>query len=429
MKNSKYIISMICSISVLLAGCGDRKEVDDQVYAFAIGVDKGVENKVRVTVQYPTYKEGRGETTVTDQGQALGDTMVDTIEAPSILEGINLLSISTSRRISLIHAKLIVFSESFAMEGIGEFLEPVSRYRETRRIMQIVVTNGSAEEFIQENKNFIGQSLAKSMELQGMQSDNSGYFPLSDFHTFYRRILSPYGQSYTVYAGINEFRNLRKIGEVRDPPLVTKPSLLPGRVPRRGELKNEYIGIAVFNGDIMVGTLDAYETRYFLMVVGEFRRGIMTIEDENSPGDAVVLEMMPAREPTITAHIKDGKPVINVSLHMEGEIEAIKSRYPYEEPDKIDEIDRQIEENIKNGIEKVISKVKNEYGTDIFGFGYKVARNFSTIDKFEKYDWLTTFPKAIVNVEVEANIRRTGLMIRSAPIRYNKDKKEERDKK
>jgi spore germination protein KC len=416
-KTSRLLLLLIIIIPLaFLFGCSDTREIDDQVYTLVIGVDKGTDNRVRITVQYPTYKEGENKS---DKLSQVGNTIISTVEAPSILEAVNILGLSVTRRVSLVHTKMIIFSEDFAREGIGSFLQPISRYRETRRAMEILVCKGTAEDFIRNNETLVGQGLSKAIELKVSQSENTGFFPKSSFLTFYKRVISPYGQPYATYAGINDYSNLKSINKEEKSPLKTEVGVLPGEVPRKGDLKIDFAGTAVFNGDKMIGTLDTYETRYFLMIIGEFDRGIMTIEDEIAPGQAIVLDIRPGRKPKVKAYFNGDTPVININLNIEADIISVQSRLPYEEMNKIDDLNNQLKEYLQRGTKKVIEKSQTELKSDFFGFGYEVAKNFISIEEFEKYHWLGHYPEAVINVTVTTNIRRTGLMLRSSPIIYN----------
>lgn len=162
MKRLSLLIYVLIMFCITLTGCmTDAKEIDDQVYILAIGADRGKENKIKLTVQFPTYKGGAGGGAMKSGGGGegggkeegvVGSTVVESVEAPSLLEGINLLNTFTSRKISLVHLKMVVFSEDFAREGIERYIEPLARFRETRRTMQFVVCRGTAEEFIMQNK-------------------------------------------------------------------------------------------------------------------------------------------------------------------------------------------------------------------------------------------------------------------------------------
>jgi spore germination protein KC len=435
LKKLSFIICFMLLPILLFTGCtADSKEIDDQVYTLVIGADKAVSNKVRVTVQFPTYKSGGGEGSGSTQKKGSGGgegnkeetgevsgTIVETVEAPTLLEAIDLLNTSTSRRISLVQTKEIIFSEELAKEGIGRYLEPIARFRETRRTMQIVVCRGNAEDFIKESKTLIGDSLAKAMELILAESGNTGFFPHVTFHDFYAGMLNPYTMAYAAYAGLNDFSKLQPLGREEKSPLNTEYDELPGEIPRKGDLKREFFGTAVFDGKKMVGSLSASETRYFLMVKGDFKRGIISIADKENSDLAIPLDVRLGRKPKIKAHFENGVPVIDLKLVIESDLGAIQSRENYEKLSKINDLNRQIETYIRNGVVRTIEKTQKEWGTDIFGFGGYVARSFSTVPEFEKYNWLAHYRDAKINVDVSVNVRRTGLMMSSSPIRNSKE--------
>ncbi|GFP77206.1 Ger(x)C family spore germination protein [Clostridium fungisolvens] len=440
MKRLSTVVVVIFFSCLSLLGCTkDSREIDNQVYSLVIGCDKGICNKMRVTVQFPVYKTASNGNSGNDknsngssQGVSNnGNTLFETVEAPSVLEALNLLGSATTRRISLVHTKTIIISEAVAKEGVEDYLAPISRFRETRRIMQVVICRGSAEEFIKNNNTLIGESTAKAMELASTQANYSGYFPEQTFQEFYTGVISPYKQSYAVYAGLNEFKKLQPLdksgslpldsNEIFSSMLKTQYNRPPGEMPRSGNRKIEFMGVAIFNGSKMVGTLNAYETRYLLMVSGKFQRGFFTLEDEQSKGEAIVVDMRLGRRPKISTHFADGIPIINVKLNIEADIGAIQSRIPYEDLDKIEELNQTIEQLIQRGVSDVIRKTQQEYNTDVFGFGKKVARSFFTVTEFEEYNWLKHYKDAKINVEVDANVRRTGIMFKSSPIRNNED--------
>jgi hypothetical protein len=56
------VLILVCCLP--LTACYDAVEIDEEVYALVIGVDKGTTNIIRVTVKYETYKEGGEEVPV-----------------------------------------------------------------------------------------------------------------------------------------------------------------------------------------------------------------------------------------------------------------------------------------------------------------------------------------------------------------------------
>lgn len=423
LKKVSLIILLFLFLSILLSGCYDAMEIDDEAYALVVGIDKGVNNKVMLTILYPAYRSSAGSEEGSKNGMGgqkgantLSGSNIDTIEASTILEGIDMYGMAITHRVSLMHTKMILFSEDFAKEGIGNYLAPITRFRETRRTMHVAVVKGKAKDFIKENMTNIGESLVKAIELITTQSKNTAFFPEARFNEFYRCILSPYESAIAIYGGVNDFGKLPDSTLNNSSPLLIDNGYLPGEIPREGGSKREFAGTAVFNGDKMVGKLDSVETRYYLLMMGKYRRGVMTINDKEKPGSAIAIDIRMGRSPQVSSRFENGKPVIDVKLKIEGDIQSIQSRIFYEKLTMLSDLNNQIKVNLQNGIQKLIEKTQKEFKTDIFGFGHKVVDHFSTIQEWQKYNWLSHYPEAEVNVDIEVNVRRTGLMIYSAPI-------------
>lgn len=421
-KIALVIIFLIC---LGLPGCYDAVEIDEEVYALSIGVDKGINNAIRVTFQYATYMEdgGGGMGGGDEESGEVGATIVSTVEAPSLLEAINVMNAAVNRQVSLMHAKILIFSEEFAREGVGKYIEPLTRFREVRELMRIVVCKGKAQDFIKENKAFIGSNPSKALELMFEQSKNTGYFPDMIFGDFYVDLLTPYGQPVAAYAGVNDFNQLDEGPENEEPPLKPEFDIEPGDIPRTGGTKKEIFGLAVFDGDRMVGTLSQNETRFFLMGIGEFQRGFFTFLDENEPELIYVIEAQLGRKPSINARMENGVPIIGLELVIDTDIISIQSRRHYEELDNIDEFENKVATYFEQGLKKTIEKTQKEYNADIFHFGKKVAGNFNTIQEFEDYNWIGHYQEAKVNVSVSVNARRSGFIYGATPIRSTESKK------
>lgn len=416
--NVKDLIAILCLLSLLLTGCYDAREVDDEIYPISIGLDKGVNNKIRLTIQYPTYRDGGG---ASGAGGAPSQTMQDnsnihTFECPTFIEGIDMMGMAISRKVSFMHTKMLVFSEDLAKEGVGPFVSAIHRFRETRSTMAIVVVKGvTAEQFILENKSNIGGTISKSTELMFLQAKYSNYFPYIKFKDFYKDMLSPYQQSAAIYGGVNDFNKLSNV-KLKNPPLITGQGFKPGELPRKGVAKREYTGVAVFVGDKMVGDLDSYETTYLLMILGKFPKGALSFEDPENPEKAIVLDMRNSRKPKVKAYFKEGKPVIDLEVRLEADIETIQSRTNYENKKGIKRLNEYTGQILQEGMKKLIKKTQQEYKSDIFGFGRYMAAKFSTIQDFEKYNWLSRYPDAEINVKSTVEIRRSGTMFRSSKI-------------
>ena len=410
------IIGVILASAILaslLTGCFDAREIDDEVYAISVGIDKGTAGRLRLTIQYPTYKgpggaESKGGSLGNESKKVQSDSIVATIESPTILEGIDMLSTAISRRVSLIHAKWIIFSEEFAREGIEGYIAGLERYKETRPSMSIVVVRGSAEDFILENTSNIGGSLSKSVELLLTQSRFTGIFPMVRFMDFHTDMILPYKCAITLYGGVNDFNNEKGNSSIKG-----RKGLIPGEAPRSGDTKRELAGMAVFHAGRMVGYLDAYETAAYLMIMGEYRSGMMSVPDTKAPDKNIIFDVHKSRPTKIKAYFRDGKPAIDLTVNLEAEIYAIQSEINYEKLDLMHELENQISNHLLGSIKNTIKKTQDELEADIFGFGANMAGNFFTIKEWEDYDWFSHYPDAVINPTVNLEIRRTGTISQS----------------
>jgi spore germination protein KC len=412
----KSIIIFI-TVSFLLTACYDSREIDSEVYSLTIGIDKGNNyNNILLTIQYPSYKgsggsSGAGEAPTSkdsdsyDTGE-VGGTVVTSVEAPSILGGLDMLNTSVPRKISLTQTKILVFSEDYAKSGVSDSIASLARFRDTRRNMKVLVCKGKAQDFIKESKPAIGDSLSKSMDMLLTQSFNTGYSADESFHKFYQKLLSPYESAIATYSGLN---NGNIVTDPNSESALDDTSSIAGRIPRKGGNKWELAGSAIFKGDKMVGTLNTEETRYFLILTNNFHNGVYTIDDNK--GSIITMDIHPGRKIESNSTFKNGVPYINLYINLEADVNSIQGVINYLQPDKLSYLNEKIKQNIDNSIKDLIVKTQKEFQSDIFGFGHKISKNFKTIPEWEAYKWNERYPNLIVEIKLDVNVRRGGIMI------------------
>jgi len=425
-KKANFLLCLLFVpvLAFSLVACFDAREIDDEVYAISIGIDYGIHNKIRLTIQFPTYaEEAGGNDKETDgsnnKNNVQGRNLVHTIEGPTVLEAVDLFGMSISRRISLMHAKFLFFSEEVARDGIAPYIQAFNRFSETRPSMVVVVVNGKAEDFILQNTTKIGGTISKAMELLFSQAEEVGYFPRAILHDF-APARAGYQQPVAIYGGINKFNKLDEKNEEateykenEGKPLVNHGHK-PGNLPRKGETSRELVGTAVFKGDKMVGSLDEYETIHYLLAVNKLKAVTYSIIDSKYEKSAITFKIR-SNGVKVRIDLSDReKPKINVNINIEADIESIQSEFNYENLKHIEELNKLLGQELLKGINKVLEKVQTEFQADIFGFGKWAAGKFLTIKEWEEYNWNEKFPNADIQTKVVVNIRRTGSLIQSS---------------
>ncbi|MGE5632790.1 MAG: Ger(x)C family spore germination protein [Caulobacteraceae bacterium] len=428
MRRTALFILICCIFSIVFTACYDANETDDFAHVLAVGIDKGVSNKWRITVQFATLKKDGGSKMQTTGGNETfemqeqdGYTSI-ALDAPSFYGGVSMINSILPRKLNFMHTKLLVLSEDIAKSGlVGEYLAPIARYREIRRNVRVLISKCQASEFIKENKPFFGKTLSKSMEQIVQDWSNMDFFPNITLGDFYDDIKSTYNQPIAILACVNDYSSFKETGSQWGEEFKSEGDYLAGQIPRIGGNKIELYGTAVFDGDIMVGELNGDETRLMLMARDQFQRGFFTMPDPENPELIVPLDVRAARKRKVMIKLAGDKPVIALKIQLEGDLLAVQSGINYESKEMKPVLEKAFKQYIKNGLDKLIEKCQR-LNADVFRFGGIAARQFATIEEWERYNWIAKFEKAEVNTEVDFTIRRTGAILKSSPVIKTKGK-------
>ncbi len=182
MKFIKLIL--ITALILPLGGCFGS-EPNDIAYIVALGFDKSEnDTNYKLTIQFakPTQISGGAS----EEGGKGGPDIIEniTVEAPNIYAGINIANHIVSKKFSLFHTKLFVFSQEIAQEGVGDLLETMSRSEEIRPDVYIAVALGTASDYLRAVKPVVELNPAKYYQLSFDKNDSAGY-PRCTLQDFY----------------------------------------------------------------------------------------------------------------------------------------------------------------------------------------------------------------------------------------------------
>lgn len=409
-------VAMFVALLLFSAGCYGSKETDDLAYVLVIGVDKaaGGKNKVTYQIALPPGKSSGGKD---KKGGEKVPWILSTILTPSTAETRMLLNSTISRYPSVTHMHAYVFSEEMAREGLNPRVSYIVRSREFRESMFLIVVPGSAEEYIKQNKPTLEDQIHKFYEKSRASEKYGSYYQLAQFHDFYTRLKNFSGSPYTAYSAINPMTGKDNPAGSKTPEQKGDP-YLPGGVPRDGTANPvDFLGLAVFRGDKMVGVLNSEETRAVAILQGKFTSGYIGVVDPlQTRKDAINVNIRFDPKPQITADLNGGAPIFHVKLKIEGEIIGITSSTNYEAPDYRELLEAQIA-NLFNGQLMNMIKHTQELGTDPVGFSLYLRPQFRNTDEMEQADMTALYQAADFRVTITAKMRRTGYIWRASPKR------------
>ena len=104
-----FVILFLILIAISLTGYDDERGLETMAYAVAVGLDKGQENNVKLSMQFAVL-----ETSGTQNSSQAQKSTISTVECDSINSGITILNSCISKTVNLSHCKAIVISEELA---------------------------------------------------------------------------------------------------------------------------------------------------------------------------------------------------------------------------------------------------------------------------------------------------------------------------
>ncbi|NJD02018.1 MAG: Ger(x)C family spore germination protein [Ruminiclostridium sp.] len=417
-------VSKICSfmlMSILLIGllsaCYDKREIDDLAYAVAIGFDEGKSNHLRITLQIA--KPGAIASSGTSEGGGGGNEkpyMITTVEAPTLYSALNMVNTYVSRQINLSTVVALIFSKSLAEKGIEHLVNAVVRQREFRPNMYIAVSRTTAEEYINGVKPVLEKNPSKYYNLNFTTYRYTSFSANTQFGRFSNYMDSQDHQPVAILCGINKNESSDDITSA-DSTYGKKGRTYPlegdfkaGDMPRTGEDKSETIGLAVFDGEKMVGELDGEETAYYLFVTGEYKNAFWTFPDPQVKDRFILLNIRQNRNPRTEMDLIDGKAEIKIKVLLEADILSIQSGINYERGENTKKLEQSVINFLADGTKRLLNKTAKEYHSDIFGFGSAIRSKTLTWKEFEAFKWKSRYKESSFNVEINLKIRRTGLI-------------------
>ena len=383
--NKRYQMYLVTAILVILFVLSltknyHGKEISDYAYVIAIGLDVGTEQKLKLTLQIADPSVTA--TSIASQGGSAesANSIIDTIECSSVSSGLNWFNSYFSKEVNLSHCKALVFSEELASLGISEYIYTFMNNLQFRENANVIVAQTSSQEFI------------------------AGYKPALEklSANYYENI--PSTSNYTAYTEnvtISHFFN-DYIDTFRDPIAIL------------GSFDNqENIGLALFNDDKFIGTLDTSETICHMLVSNQLVNAefhIPNIFQKNSSMDFYIDRVKKLKK---KVEIINGSPMIQLDVQLEGELLSMAPGISVLEKENITSIENYLNHYIQSSILDYLYKTSKDYGTDIDSFGKYAVKYFSTWQKWENYNWLEQYKNASFKVNVDFNLRSSQLILES----------------
>lgn len=396
----KFVIVWTSCMLVLLSGCWDLRYLDKLGVVLAIGIDDDPSgnSKMQITVQVVLPQNVAAES----KG-GLGGTAVTTVTdtGDTLFEAIRKMANKTSRRLFFSHTQMLIIGEGIAKQGIYPLLDLIERNPDIRTdILVSIARDVTAQQILQTTTQ--------------MES-----IPTNQIHDMLINYQNAYAMDYAVYV-----KDLVRIAGTGTQQIVLPSIKIVGDQKTGSTMENVnsippetypvMSTMAVFRDGKLIGFLKPKESRGLSWLEEKVQSTVIKLACPNSVGYLMV-EVRDTSNRYKVKKTKDGKPVVQINLALEGSIQEITC------PDLrvrdetllilVGDLTSQV---VKEELKATIHKLQKEYKTDALGWGKEIYMQQPALWKKIEADWKTIFP--IVQYEVICTTKITGTGIRSKSI-------------
>lgn len=167
----------------------------------------------------------------------------------------------------------------------------------------------------------------------------------------------------------------------------------------------KFQGLAVFNEDKLVGWLNEKQSKTYTVITNKEKSTAVNLSCPK--GGKAVYEVKRSNT-EMKGKIKNGKPEIDLNIHVEGNLGEVECQIDLTKPETIEKLEKIYEKEAKRFFMNSIKQVQKNEKVDIFGFGEAIHRADPKAWKKLKKDWDKNFEHVPVNIKVQGEIRNIG---------------------
>lgn len=383
MKKCSVKLLLLLFILILpLSGCWNYREINKMSIIAGVAVDKGINHKYLATLEIVSFKPGRDSEieskTIVGEGNSLLEALRNSYNISGQLGYFN-------------HTRVFIISQDVAKTGLFPIVDLLSRSPLIRVTVVILISKADTAQEV-----LLAQGLNQPIKS----------FQIEDSFVAQQRGISQTMEVAT-YQAINALGN--------EGTALLLPTV--GVKNHNGQPTIELSGTAVFKRDRLVGLLDGEESKYLLFISNKVHGGILLeyMAKEAKKSTTVSLKVK-TNQTRIEPVLVNGKPFMKIALRTKVDIWEMDSPANYISDAGQKLLKHRAEKALQENILRVIRKVQQNYGTDIFGFGSRVRGQMPELWRKIKPNWEQLFKELKVDVKVDIEIQESGMALKPLKI-------------
>ena len=438
----KWIILITTSLIFLYAFSASYRSqnIDHLDYAIAIGVDSMPDSdNLEISFEFTNSSTYSQNSSSEDS-----DPIINTVVAPSISSGINIINAYVGKQLNLSHCKVIVFSEDFAKKGVLSEVTYLMNSTQIRPTANIIIAKESAKDYLENSISSLEQVLTKYYEIFPYSSEYTGYTSNILLSEFYESLINKNSGSVTILgkksnvpndntqsssgqsssgdgsmsqggdsnSSTENTQNTTDQGNTANETSNTTntnnntslDSILSGESIVEGDRGTENIGLCVFKDDKYVGDLSAIETLCYSLLEDEVDNFLVSMDSPFKKKKKIDITVDSLSASSVQIDTSKENPVIHIKINLTAKTLTGQDTLDYSNTETLNTLNTSLKDYLSSQITNYLYKTSKEYKVDINEF-YRIAkRKFLTIPEFENYNWAQKYENAEFNVEINSDI-------------------------
>ncbi|MGN7296284.1 Ger(x)C family spore germination protein [Ferdinandcohnia sp. SAFN-114] len=396
--NRGIVLLLLFSVLILLSGCWSKKELTDIAIISAFGIDKNDKGQYVGTIQ--VINPGNVTGGQQDGGSSIGPPInVYTETGNNLTEVSRKFSTGISRRLYYAHTNLVVVGERLAREeGILRLFDAMDRDPEFRITSEVIIAQDmEAKDIVRTITPIDKIPSNKVIKTLKSTEKNWGTHLRANMKDVLNNLVSdgkePLITGFQIKGEIDQAMKMANIEE------TTPKAVL------------EAEGIALFRNGKLVDWLQGSTARGSLWILDKIEKTDVNINWQEHE-EAIAYEVI-RQKTKVLPKVYNEEPLITIDVSAEGDIGEVEIPVDLTDPLVLVKIEKEVEKEIKKEIQEAIKQAQKNK-SDVFGFGEVVQRADPKLWKKLKSDWNSVyFPELVVDVKVDAFVRRTGIRTKS----------------
>lgn len=366
---SKIIFLLV--VMLLLNGLNNARELNELAIVSAIGIDLDEEGNYIITAQILNTKKENSSGSGSGSSSDSSEIVVFNSKSNNIQTALRNTIEESPRKLYLAHMELLLISEKVAKDK--DILDTLNFFihdnEGSNDFMLVITKNSTPQEILQiptplesNPAQNIKDSILTTNKYKGIATDNI----LSDNISMFKR------KSQTSVVTSIELDN--KENDKDDTNQAKKETQESSSESNNNEEKSssssqkpsiKISGLGFFKYRTLSGYLEKDESYIYNIVVNHANGGILTISKDE---DLMVIEQIKSKS-KLVPRAENDEYYIDIFIDMSCNITETGKNIKFDTNENVKKHEAQAEQYLKEKIESLIEKSKNEYNCDLFSLG------------------------------------------------------------